>query len=348
VRDRTSGVPGRARLYHSLTAALDCAMTRLRRTATTLALLLAAASGTALAQSWPAKPIRLVIGYTPGGAAEAIARTFNRPLEQALGQPLVFDYRPGAGATIGADATAKAPPDGYTLHLVDNGPVTVVPHLRKLPYDALTAFTPIAMTGIGGVVVVTHPSVPAQTMPELVALMRASPGKISYGTSGVGGAGHLGAELFRLVAKVDITHVPYKGGGPAITELLGGQIPMLFSSLGAAMPQIRGGKIRALAVSSPQRSAALPDVPTFAELGFTGADSLTWFMLVGPAGLPADIVTRVSQAMARIMDDKSVQDAIRALGYDPTPMSPAEAARTLRADYEKWGKVVREANIKAE
>ena len=313
-----------------------------------VALALSACSTLAAAQAWPAKPIRLVLGYTPGGAAEAVARTFHRPLEQALGQSVIFEYKPGAGATIGADYTAKSAPDGYTLHLVDQGPITVVPHLRKLPYDALTAFTPIAMTGVGGIVVVTHPSVPANTMQELIALVKANPGKYSYGTSGVGGGGHLAGELFKTVAKVDMQHVPYKGGAPAISELLGAQIPMLFSSMGAAVSTIKSGRIRALAVTSPKRAAALPDTPTFTEAGINGADSLTWFMLVGPAGLPSEIVTRLSQAMTKIFEDKSVQDAVRAQGYDPLPMTPLDAARTIRADFEKWGKVVREAGIKGE
>jgi tripartite-type tricarboxylate transporter receptor subunit TctC len=313
-----------------------------------LAAALTAFTSLAFAQAWPAKPIRLVIGFTPGGAAEAVARTFNRQLEQALGQSIVFEYKPGAGATIGADFAAKAAPDGYTLHLVDNGPVTVVPHLRKLPYDSLSAFTPISITAVGGTVIVTHPSVPANSMQELIALMKANPGKYSYGTSGVGGGGHLAGELFKTVAKVDIQHVPYKGGAPAISELLGAQIPMLFSSMGAAMPHIKGGKIRALAVTSPKRAAALPETPTFTEVGIHGADSLVWFMLVGPAGLPADIVNRLSAAMTKIFEDKAVQDAVRAQGYDPLPTSPAESMRILRADYEKWGKVVREAGIKGE
>ena len=313
-----------------------------------LGLALSGASALACAQAWPTKPLRLVMGFTPGGAAEAVARTFNRPLEQALGQPLVFDYRPGAGATIGADHVAKSAPDGYTLHLIDNGPLTMAPHFRKLPYDALTAFTPIAMVAVGGTVVVAHPSFPAKDLKELVALAAKAPGKYSYGTSAIGGAGHLAGELFSNVARIELTHVPYRGGGPAIQDLLGNQVPLLFSSLGAAMPQIRAGKIRAIAVSSPRRAAALPDTPTFAESGIVGADSLAWFMLVAPAGLPADLTTRISQAMTRILDDKTTVDAMRAQGYDPQILTPAEAARTLRTDYERWGKVIRDGYIKAD
>lgn len=299
-------------------------------------------------QPYPVKPIRLLLGFTPGGAADGVARAFAPRLEQLLGQPIVIDYRPGAGATVGAEAASKAAPDGYTLHLIDSGPMAVAPHLRKLGYDPLTSFTAIGGAAIGGVAFVVHPSVPANNLQEALTLMRQNPGKYSYGTSGVGGGGHLAAELMRTITKVQFTHVPYKGGGPAMGELIGNQIPMLFASMGTAVPQIKAGKIRALGVTSLRRASALPEVPTFAEQGLAGFDANTWFVLVGPAGLPNDVVTRVNQALNRALEDKQPGDSIRSQGYETLIQTPAETARFIRAELEKWGRVVKEANIPPE
>jgi tripartite-type tricarboxylate transporter receptor subunit TctC len=302
----------------------------------------------ALAQQWPAKPVRLLLGFTPGGAADGVARAFSQRFEQLIGQQVIIDYRPGAGATLGAEQASKAPPDGYTLHLVDSGPMAVAPHLRKVGYDPLTSFTPIGGGAIGGVAFVVHPSVPASNLQEAIALLRSNPGKYSYGTSGVGGGGHLAGEQLRTLTKIEMTHVPYKGGGPAMAELLGNQIPMLFASMGTAVQPIRAGRIKAIGVTSLKRASALPDVPTFDEQGLKGFDAQTWFILVGPAGLPQDIVTRANQALNRALEEKAVGDNIRNQGYEVLVQTPAETAQFIRSEFAKWGKVVKDANIPPE
>ena len=310
--------------------------------------MLALPAGLVHAQAWPAKPIRLVIGYTPGGAAEGTLRTFSQKLEAILGQQLVVEYKPGAGATIGADFAAKSAPDGYTLHLIDNGPLTIVPAGKKLGYDPLKSFTFIGLVNVGGTVLMGHPSVQANTLDELLKIARAKPGSLSYGTSGIGGTGHMSGELFKSVAKLDIVHIPYKGGGPAMAELLGGQIPLLFSSLTPAVPHIKAGKLRAYAVTSLVRSSAIPDVPTIAEMGYPGFEAVTYFGLVGPAGLPKEIVTKASDALLTVLKDKDVQEAIKKQGYEPMPTTGEVMAERIRTDLAKWTKVIKDVGITLE
>jgi tripartite-type tricarboxylate transporter receptor subunit TctC len=320
---------------------------RRRLMAASLALPLAAATNRALAQQapgWPDRPIKVVLGYPPGGAADGAARPLEPKLHASLGQPILFDYRPGAGATVAAAFTAKAAPDGYTLHLTDSGPMTILPNGKRLPYDPVESFTPIGMVCAGGTLLVANPSVSARTVPELIALLKANPG-MTYGTSGVGGAGHLAAELLQAMAGVRMTHVPYKGGSQAVTDLVGGQVPLLFSSMATAIPFVQGGKINALAVTSSTRAAALPDVPTVAEQGLAGFEASVWFAMVGPAKLPADIVARVNAAQNAALADPAVQAALRRQGYDAQPGSPADLARQIRADGDKWARVIRDAKI---
>lgn len=310
--------------------------------------MLALPASVVVAQAWPVKPIRLVIGYTPGGAAEGTLRTFSQKLEAILGQQLVVEYKPGAGATIGADFAAKSAPDGYTLHLIDNGPLTIVPAGKKLGYDPLKSFTFIGLVNVGGTVLMGHPSVQANTLDELLKIARAKPGSLSYGTSGIGGTGHMSGELFKSVAKLDIVHIPYKGGGPAMAELLGGQIPLLFSSLTPAVPHIKAGKLRAYAVTSLVRSSAIPDVPTIAEMGYPGFEAVTYFGLVGPAGLPKEIVTKTSDALLTVLKDKDVQEAIKKQGYEPMPTTGEVMAERIRIDLAKWTKVIKDVGITLE
>ena len=313
-----------------------------------LVFVLAGAAGIANAQAWPVKPIRLVIGYTPGGAAEGTLRTFSQKLEALLGQQLVVEYKPGAGATIGADYVSKAAPDGYTLHLIDNGPLTIVPAGKKVPYDPIKGFTFIGLINVGGTVLMGHPSVQAASLEDLLMIARAKPGSLSYGTSGIGGVGHMSGELFKSVAKLDIVHVPYKGGGPAMAELLGGQIPLLFSSLTPAVPHIKAGKLKAYAVTSLARSSAIPDVPTIAELGYPGFESVAYFGLVGPAGLPKEIVMKTSAALLTVLKDRDVQEAIKKQGYEPMPSTPEVMVERIRSDLAKWTKVIKDVGITLE
>jgi len=297
---------------------------------------------------YPSKPIHLIVGYATGGGVDAMARPLMVKMQPLLGQPIILDYRPGANATIGAQVTASAAPDGYTLHIIDTGPMVIVPHVLKVAYDPIASFTPIGLVCNGGIAVVAHPSFPANSLQDLIGLAKAQPGKISYGTSGIAGAGHMAAELLQLAAQMQITHVAYKGGGPAMTDLLGGHIPLLFASMGTAVSHIKSGKIKGLAVTSATRVPAIPQVQTVAELGFPGFEAVTWFGLVGPAKLPAEIVAKINQALNKALDDKGVQDAIRNIGYEPSPVSPALFAGLVRDDVEKWRKVVREANVRPE
>ena len=316
------------------------------RTLTTLVFLCFCASS--FGQTWPAKPIKLLLGYTTGGAADAMARPLIAKMEPLLGQPLIIEYRPGAGASLAVQLTAAAAPDGYTLHLTDAGPMTIVPHVSKVSYDPLVDVAPIGLVCAGGTAIVGHPSLPASSLADLLRLARSQPGKLSYGTSGVAGAGHMAAELLQIAAQMELVHVAYKGGGPAMTDLLGGHIPLLFASMGTAVPHVRSGRIKAFAVTSTARVPAIPEVPTVAELGYPGFEALIWFGVIAPARLPADITTRLSHALTTALADKSVQDAIRALGYEPVPNTPAQFGEVIRSDLEKWRRVVRQANIRSD
>jgi tripartite-type tricarboxylate transporter receptor subunit TctC len=313
-----------------------------------VASLLLSASVAALAQSYPGKPIRFVIGYAPGGSAEAGARPLARALEPMLGQPLVFEYRPGNAGGVAMEAVAKAPADGYTLYYFDSGPLTVAPHLNKVGYDNIKSFTHLGHVCGSGSMLVVHPSTPFRSVSDVIALSKKEPDKWSYGTSGVGGPHHLSGEFFKSVTGANLLHVPYKGGGPAMTDLMGGQIPMLFSSLGPVVGAVKSGKIRALAVTSLQRSAAFPDVPTMDELGLKGFDSTAWYGILGPAGLPKDVVAKWTQVLAKAGGDKAAMDQISATGCDAEILSPTQTVERVQNDYAKWGRVVKEANIRSD
>ena len=308
------------------------------------------------AQTYPAKPIRLMIGYTAGGSAEAGARPLARALEPILGQPLVFEYRPGNAGGVAMEAIARAPADGYTLYYFDSGPLTVAPHLQKTGYDPFKSFTVLGHVCGSGSLLVVHPSTPFRSVADVIEMSKREPSKWSYGTSGVGGPHHLSGEYFKSVTGAVLLHVPYKGGGPAMTDLMGGQVPMLFSSLGPAVGAVKSGKIRALAVTSLQRSQAFPDVPTMDELSrsdsrasaLRGFDSTAWYGVLGPANLPQEVIARWTQALAKAGADKSVRDTINATGCDTEILPSAQTVAKIKTDYAKWGTVVKQANIKAE
>ena len=302
----------------------------------------------ALAQGYPNKPVRVLIGYAPGGSADAGVRPLARALEPLIGQPLIIENRPGNAGGVAMEFMAKAPADGYTLYYFDSGPLTVAPHLAKVGYNNLTSFTYLGHVCGSGSLLVVHPSTPFKSVADVVAASKREPDKWSYGTSGVGGPHHLSGEYFKSVTGASLVHVPYKGGGPAMTDLMGGQIPMLFSSLGPAVGAVKSGKIRALAVTSLQRSDAFPDVHTMDEIGLKGFDSTAWYGLLGPAGLPQEVVTRWTQALAKAGADKSTMDRINATGCDAQILTPAQTVEKIKTDHAKWGRVVKEANIKAE
>ena len=310
--------------------------------------LMAACVLQAQAQSYPQKPIRMVLGYTVGGAADAIARPLVRALEPILGQPIVIEAKPGTAGGVAAEFISKATPDGYTLYLADGGPFTTAPHLTKVGYHHLNSFSHIGHVCGNGSILVVHPSSPFKSVADVVAAAKKEPDKWSYGTSGVAGPHHLSGELFKSFTGVNLLHVPYKGGAPAMNDLLGNQVPMLFSSQSPAVGPYNTGKIRALAVTSLKRSGAFPDVPTMDELGYKGFDSTGWFELMGPAGLPPEVVTRLSQALLKAGEDKVLLEQFKQIGCDAEFMTPAQTLEKVKNDYAKWGKVIKDANIKAD
>ena len=310
--------------------------------------LIMAAAPSAHAQAYPNKPIRIFVGYAPGGATDAAIRPLAKALEPLLGQPIIVEYKPGAAGGVAMELISKLPPDGYQLHFFDSGPLTVAPHLSKVGYDINKSFTHLGHVCGSGSMLVVHPSTPFKTPADVIAASKREPARWSYGTSGVGGPHHLSGELFKSATGVSLLHIPYKGGGPAMTDLMGGQVPMLFSSLSPVVTAAKAGRVRPIAVTSAKRSAAFPDVPTIEETGLKGYESSAWYGLIGPAGLPAEVVTRISQALQKAGEDKAVVEQINATGCDVEILAPAPTAEKVRADAIKWGKVIKDANIKAE
>ena len=305
-------------------------------------------TGDAPAQPYPNKPVRVFLGYTAGGASDGAMRPLAKVLEGLLGQAIIIEPKPGAAGAVAADQVSKAAADGYTLYFADSGPLTVGPHLTKVAYNPVTSFTHLGMVCVLPSILVAHPSVPAQTVAELVALSKREPAKWSYGTSGIAGPHHISGEYFKSFTGASLLHIPYKGGAPAMTDLIGGQVPLMFSSLGPALGPAKNGRIRALAVTSAKRSSAFPDVPTLDELGLKGFESSGWFGLVGPANLPADVVQRLSQALLKAGEDKALLDNFKQQGCDPDFNGPAATLEKVKSDFAKWGKVIKDANIKVD
>lgn len=300
-----------------------------------------------LAQAYPAKPVRIVVPFAAGGAIDIIVRASGQQLSKELGQPVVIDNRPGASGNIGADAVAKSTPDGYTLLAGTSATHGANPALyAKLAYDARRDFAPVAhIAGVPNVLVVT-PASGMRSVADLVKQARATPGKLSYGSAGSGTSLHLAGELFNSAAQVSLLHVPYKGAAPATTDLLGGQITMMFNTVPVALPLIRSGKLLPLAVTSPKRHFTLSDVPTFAELGYASVESETWVGLFAPAGTARDVVDKLAQALERALRDKSVVELLRQQGAEPNFMDPGAFARYVDSEIARWGGVVRAAGIK--
>jgi tripartite-type tricarboxylate transporter receptor subunit TctC len=296
---------------------------------------------------YPDKPIRLIVPFPPGGAAEVGARIFATPLSQALGQPVVIDTRPGADGAIAADAVMKAAPDGYTIFYATNTAFNWVPVTRKNPpYNPLADFTPVSFVGYFGFFLFTHPSLPAKNVAELIAYARANPGKLNYG-SGNSTAQLFGAQLVQL-EKLDMVHVPYKGDGPLMVDLLGGRVQLAFATPGTAAPQVKDGKLRALAAMFPSRSALLPEVPTAAEAGL-GKMSLTpWGGIFGPKGMPKDVVERLARELAVVLKREDVRQAFGKLAFEPKSSTPEELTAILKQQTEIWGSVARDVGIKPE
>ena len=311
----------------------------------TLAAVLGAAANAA-AQTYPSRPVTVVVGFAPGGGTDTVARVMQRKLGEYLGQTIVVENRAGAGGEIAADYVSKATPDGYTILLGTIAALAVAPHLNsKLPYNPLRDFAPISMATVSGNVLVVNPSLPAKTLAEYVQVANSHPGGLPYGTSGVGSAGNLAGELFRLTAKANLVHVPYKGGGPAMSDLLGGQIPSVFASATTAVPQVKSGKLRALGTTGAKRSATLPDVPTIAEQGYPGYEATNWYAFVAPAKTPKSIVARLNREIVKTLNDPGTHEAIFKQGEEPTPSTPEELAKHIASEYATWGRVIKEAGI---
>ena len=306
------------------------------------------AAGAAAQGAFPSRPIVMVVGFAPGGGTDTAARIIAKAATEALGQSVVVENRAGAGGNIAHEQVAKAAPDGHTILLGSVGPLTVAPHMIKnLPYDPLKDLAPVTMAVTFANVLVVHDGVPVRTLAEYVKLASETPGGLTYGSSGIGGAGHLSGELFRMMSKANIVHVPYKGGGPAMQDLLGRQIASIFATPISAGPHIKSARIRAIAVTSLQRTSFLPDVPTIAESGYPGFEATNWYAYVLPAKTPGEIVDRWNRELVKILNDPAVRQALLAQGMEPAPTSREAIAAYIKREYDTWAKVVKEANITA-
>ena len=302
----------------------------------------------ALAQNYPSKPIRMLVGFTPSGPTDLTARLAAQYLSEALGQQVIVDNRPGAGGTVAGALLAQAQPDGYTLALGANGEIAISPNLRaKMPYNPVTDFTAISRIGVGQLVLLVHPGVAAKSVAELVALAKSKPGAINFASSGTGSTAHLCAELFKHMANIDIVHVPYKGAGPAMTDLIGGQVQMLITGYSGAVPHIKSGKLRALGVTGGKRLVAAPDLPTIGE-SVKGYEALSWYGIFAPARTPRAIVDRLYQELATMVKRPQVVERLIALGIDPEGSSPQEFAVQVKQEIAKWGRVVKLAKVPQE
>jgi tripartite-type tricarboxylate transporter receptor subunit TctC len=307
-----------------------------------------ALSSTAVAQGFPEKPIRVVVPFPPGGGADIIVRALAPSMSEQLGQQVVVENRPGGSGIIGMELAVKAAPDGHTLVIGITGTLAINPTIfAKLPYDPTASFAPISLVAVGPNVLVVHPSLPARSIKELVALAKQRPGSLSYASSGTGGAPHLAGELFKYMAKVDIVHVPYKGAAPATIDVLGGHVPMMFAGLGAALPHVRNAKLRPLGVAGPKRSSQLPQVPAIAEY-LPGFSAETWFGLLAPRGTPGAVVSRLNSTIHAAASRRDVTGQLLSVGYEVVLNTPEQFAELIRTDIKKWAGVIRSAGIKTE
>ena len=317
-------------LYTALTGALMC--------------------GGALAQpqSYPTKPIRLIVPFAPGGGTDITARAMAMKLTEALGQTVVVDNRAGANGTIGADIAAKAPPDGYTLSMISSSHSVNPSIMKKLPYDLITDLAPVTQATSQPYALVLHPSVVAKSVKELIALVKAKPNSLNYGSSGTGGLSHLSGALLCSMTGITMTHIPYKGGSPALTDLVGGQIQLLFSTILQAQSQLKGGRVRALAVTTAKRSAGAPDLPTLHEAGVTGYEVAGWYGMVAPLKTPAAIIARLNTETVKALRGSDIKDKLAADGSEPVGSSSEAFGLHIKAEVAKWNKLVKEASIRAE
>lgn len=299
----------------------------------------------AAGQDYPTKPVRMIVGFPPGGATDLVARILQPHLTEKFGRQLVVDNRPGANGIISLDIIARAEPDGYTVGFGHIGGLVISPAIQSVPFDPVKSFTPIGLMVTLQNIIITHPTVAAKTLDEFIALAKSKQGQLNYASSGIGSPGHLAGELLQTMTTVKLTHVPYKGGGPAMTDLLGNNVPSFFAVISTAVPQVKAGRIRAIAVTGDKRSSALPDVPTVGET-VKGYSATNWYGLVAPAKTPAAVVERISRELVAALKSPEVVKQLESRGIDSTPTSPAEYARYIREETGKWVPIIKKANIK--
>jgi len=298
------------------------------------------------AEEYPARPIKLLVGAPAGGTTDTIARAISEPMAAALKQPVLVENRPGAGGNLAAAAVAKSTPDGYTLLMGASGPLAINASLfSKLPYDPAKDFAPVVLSASVPLVLVAHPSLPVKNVREFIALIKARPGQFNYASAGPGSPQHLTAEMFKFMTKVEMTHIPYKGSGPAIVDLIGGQIPFAFESMIPVLPHVKGGKLRGLAVTSATRSPVLPEIATVAEGGVPGFESIAWYGVVAPAGTPKEIVAKLNGEMVRIANMPDIKQRLMEMGSPPVAGTPDQFGALIRSEIPKWAKVVKQANV---
>lgn len=303
----------------------------------------------AFAQTYPTKPIRLIIPFPPGGPNDILGRVLAQKMSEQLGQQVIIDNRGGGGGIIGAELAAKAAPDGYTLLLGGTASLSINPGLRKqLPYDPIKDFAAVSLVGTAPSILVTHPTVPVKTVRELIELAKAKPGKLNFASAGIGTPPHLAGELFKNMAGVDMVHVPYKGGGPALTDLLAGQVGIYFCGISSALPFVKEGKLRGIAVTSAKRTAVMPEMPTIAESGLPGYEVGNWYAIVAPAATPRAIVARLNSEIVKALAGAEVKKRFLELAADPIGSTPQELAAYNRSEIAKWAKVIKSAGIKPE
>lgn len=309
----------------------------------------AAAWAQGAAVSYPGKPIRLVLPYPPGGGTDTIARPLAQRLSDSLGQQVVVDNRGGAGGNIGMEMVARSAPDGYTIVLAITAQLAVnVSLFKKLPYDPVRDYAPITLLATGPYLLVVHPSLPVKSVKELIAFAKARPGEITYASSGNGSGGHLAAEMLKSMAGINMLHIPYKGGGPALVDVLAGQVQVLFATYAASKGHIQSGRIRALAASTAKRPLALPDLPTLAEAGVPGYDSGVWYGILAPAGTPREIVAKLNGEIIRVLNHPEFRNMLVSGAIDPIGSAPEELGRFIRSEIVKWAKVVKDAKVRVD
>ena len=306
-------------------------------------------AGAALAQSYPNRPVRIVVPWPPGQATDIAARVVAEKLQQQLGQPFIADNRPGAGGSIGTDAVTKAAPDGYTLLAASSGPISIMPNLQKIPYDPLKDLQPVSLIAMAPFALVTHPSFPAKNAAEFVALVRANPDKYTFSSSGTGATAHLVSELFNSMAGLKARHVPYKGSAPALSDLMGGQIDYTLETVASLAGHIKAGRLKVLGVTSGKRTAALPEVPTLAEAAnIPGYDIGAWIGYAAPPGTPKEVAAKLSAEIAKAMQASDLRERYLSLGMDPASNTPDEMASFLRNEQARYGAIIKNADIKVE